>query len=86
MKNKRIHDILERLSRELHSVDDIDSESRKKIRELQAQVEKLDNDEESDASWLWDEAKELESWFAARYPTLERIARELADAIAKMGI
>jgi hypothetical protein len=35
---------------------------------------------------MLDRVKALESRFAATHPVLERTARELADAIAKMGI
>jgi hypothetical protein len=35
---------------------------------------------------LSDSARELESRFAATHPVAERITREIADLLAKMGI
>jgi len=86
MTNNRIQEILARLSRELQRAEDVDIDAREKIRDLHRQVEDLEAAAEPDIDSLWDRAKELEARFASEHPTLERMARELADAIAKMGI
>jgi DNA-binding transcriptional MerR regulator len=86
MKIKNIQEILARLSRELQRAEDVDIEARQKMQELHRHADQLEEAERPDIDTMWGRAKELESRFAAEHPTLERIARELADAIAKMGV
>lgn len=85
MKKQEIREIVAQLRHELRRAEDIELHSRRKAEELHRDVERL---EESDADIpsLLDRARELEADFAVRHPTLERIARDLADAIAKMGV
>jgi Domain of unknown function (DUF4404) len=86
MKRGNVREILEKLWHELQRADDVDIDARQKLEALQRDVEQFDEAEEPDVDSLWDRARELESQFAADHPTLERIARELADAIGKMGV
>lgn len=86
MKKRDIQEILARLSRELQRAEDVDIDARRKMQELHRDVDELDNAEGTEIDSLSDRARELETRFAADHPTLERIARELADAIGKMGI
>jgi hypothetical protein len=86
MKIKKIKEILAELSRELQRVEDVDVDAREKMQELNQRVDRMDTPALTDIEFLQDRAKALESRFAAEHPTLERIARELVDAIAKMGI
>jgi chromosome segregation ATPase len=86
MKIKNIKEILAELSRELQRVDSVDADAQKKMQELNHRIERMDTPALTDIEFLQDRAKELESRFAALHPTLERIARELVDAISKMGI
>jgi hypothetical protein len=53
------------------------------LSKLNEDIERLTGADDESAL---DRAKELESRFAASYPVAERIARELADVLAKMGI
>lgn len=84
MKKREIQEIVAQLRRELRRAEDIDPDARRSTEELQRDVEELDQGD--NAASLADRARELETRFAAEHPTLERIARELADALAKMGV
>ena len=70
---KNIRAFLAQLSRELQQ-------------ELHRDVEQLEESDSTQIQSVLDRVKALESRFAATHPVLERTARELADAIAKMGI
>ena len=82
MSSKRIRELLAELDRELHATPDIDDETRDMLRDLDDDIERLTGEESS----ALEKAKELESRFAASHPVAARIARELADIIAKMGV
>lgn len=86
MTTDRIREVLAELSRELERAEDVDADVRHTMRELQQRVEALEQSENTAAESMLDHVKELESKFAASHPVLERTARELVDAIAKMGI
>lgn len=83
MSKERINELLAELNRELHAADDVDPQTRELLTRLNEDVERLAGDTQSSAI---DRAKHLESRFAADHPVAERIARELADILAKMGI
>ncbi len=57
-----------------------------KEKNLDRDVEQLEESDSTEIKWMLDRVKALESRFAATHPVLERMARELADAIVKMGI
>ena len=71
------------LDKELKSTGDIDEETRELLSKLN---DDLDVIAASSQDTLSDSARELESRFAATHPTAERITREIADLLAKMGI
>ena len=83
---KNIRAFLAQLSRELQRAEDVDIEARKILQDLHRDVEKLEESDSTQIKSVLDRVKALESRFAATHPVLERTARELADAIAKMGI
>ncbi len=83
MNNKRIRKLLAELNKELHSASDFDPETRELLRQLNEDLDEIAGDL---GDTTLDRAKELESRFAAKHPVAERIARELVDAIGKMGI
>lgn len=86
MKSSRIQEIVAQLGKELQRTDDVDDDARLRVDELHTDVARLQRTEAADIDGLIDRVKALETRFAARHPTLERLARELADAIAKMGV
>jgi ABC-type transporter Mla subunit MlaD len=83
---KNIRAFLAQLSKELQRAEDVDVEAREILQDLHRDVEQLEESDSTQIKSVLDRVKALESRFAASHPVLERTARELADAIAKMGI
>lgn len=83
MSSERIRELLAELSKELHATPDFDPETRKLLEQLDTELHAVTADAPTSAL---DRAKQLESRFAAEHPVAERIARELVDLLAKMGI
>jgi ubiquinone biosynthesis protein UbiJ len=83
MSGQRIRELLAELNRELQSTSDLDPETRELLHDLNEDLDRLTGNV---AASTLDRAKELESRFAASHPVAERVARELADILAKMGV
>lgn len=83
MSKERLGELLAELSDELHNTGEVDDETRRMLGQLHEDIDRLTG--ESHAGTV-DLAKNLESRFAANHPVAERIAREFADILAKMGI
>jgi hypothetical protein len=86
MKKGNVREILEQAWRELRRAEDVDLHAREELEALHRDIDQLDREERSDVDRLRDRAREMESRFAAEHPTLERIARDLADVLGKMGV
>lgn len=84
MKNVRA--ILAQLKDELRRAEDIDIDARESMKSLSLEVEDMQGPDNLDIESILDRLKLMETRFAASHPDLERLARELADAIGKMGI
>ena len=78
--------VLARLSEELQRAEDVDSDARETLEGIRRDAGQLQGPDGTETEWVLERVNELESRFAATHPVLERIMRELADAIAKMGI
>lgn len=83
MSRERIRDLLSELNKELQATGDIDPDTRDLLAQLN---DDLDERTDVDSASAGDRAKELESLFAAKHPVAERITREIADILTKMGI
>ena len=83
MSKERLSELLTELSTELQEAGDVDAETRELLSALHDDIDRLTGETHSSAV---DRAKHLESQFAASHPVAERIAREFADLLAKMGI
>ena len=83
MSKERLSELLAELGDELHNTGDVDDETRALLSELHDDINRLTGESHESAI---DRAKSLESRFAANHPVAERIAREFADLLAKMGI
>lgn len=83
MSSRRLTELLAELNRELKDHDELDADTRELLGKLNSDIERLAG---ADAESPIDRAKKLESRFAAEHPVAERIVRELADVLAKMGI
>ena len=86
MKFRDIREQLSRLAQELDRTNDAGIDATGEIDELHRQVDRLESDGGNEVDFLLDRVKRIESQFAAEHPTVARIARDLADALAKMGI
>jgi len=83
---KNIKAVLAKLNEELQRAEDVDTDARETLQVIHRDVEQLQGPDGTETEWVLERVNELESRFAATHPVLERIMRELADAIAKMGI
>ncbi len=83
MSSERIRDLLTELNRELQATGDIDAETRELLARLNDDLDEFTDGIGASAS---NRAKDLESRFAAKHPVAERITREIADILTKMGI
>ncbi|MGB5247426.1 MAG: DUF4404 family protein [Woeseia sp.] len=86
MKLKNYQDVLAQLSRELQRAEDVDIDARRELQELHTRAAQVSATDQTEVEWLQNKIKEVETLFAAEHPTIAKIARELADALAKMGI
>ena len=82
MSNQRLAELLAELNRELEGSSELDAETRALLEKLDDDIDRLTGDDDSPL----DRAQQLESRFAAEHPVAARIAGELADVLAKMGI
>ncbi len=82
MSKERLNELLKELNNELQQTGKLDAETRELLAQLNDDIERVTGDSQS----ALDRAKHIESRFAADQPVIERIARELADILAKMGI
>ncbi len=83
---KDIRAFLAQLGKELKRGKDVDQEVHQILESLNSDADRLEESGSTDVASMLDRVKELESKFAANHPVLEQTARELADALAKMGI
>ena len=87
MSNDRIKKLLTQLQGEL-SATKVDDETRELLQQLETDIEDLldASTETSSPEMALEGARRLDSDFAARYPTAERVVREIVDTLAKMGV
>lgn len=83
MSKERLSELLTELGAELHDAGDVDTETRELLSALHDDIDRLTGEAHHTTV---ERAKHLESQFAAKHPVAERIAREFADLLAKMGI
>ncbi len=85
----QIKESLKRLHADLDARESVDPELRKLLVELDTDIHELleasDNDAGTTRSMV-DRLEALDTQFAGKYPTIERFARELIDALGRMGI
>ncbi len=83
LSKQRLSELLTELNDELQAAGDVDAETRELLSQLHGDIERLAGETHSSTT---ERAKHLESAFAASHPVAERIAREIVDVLAKMGI
>lgn len=83
---KDVKKFLAQLSKELPRSEDFDIEARQILDDLHKDVDQIEESGDRQIEPTLGRVRELEARFASKHPALERIIRELADALAKMGI
>lgn len=83
---KNIRAVLAQLHKELQRAEDVDIEAREILQDLHRDVDQLEEAGDGEIESIVNRVRALESRFATNHPVLEQTARELADAIAKMGV
>jgi hypothetical protein len=83
---KDVKKILAELSKEMQRGEDFDIDARQVLDQLHQDAVRIEKSGDSHIQPMLDRLSEFESKFASNHPGLERAARELADALAKMGI
>ena len=81
MSSERIRTLLGELNDELRTTGNLDEETIALLSRFND-----DLDDIAPGSTAGDRAKELELRFATKHPVAERITREIADILTKMGI
>ncbi len=88
MTEKSLKTLLNELQELLEKTDQIDPETRKLVRDLDAEVDRLLDPESADNDFdsVVDHARSVETRFAVDHPVAERFLREIIDALSKVGI
>ena len=88
MVDDKLRKLLENVHAALEDTHELDEETRRLVRELDADIHRLvangaGAEEYASAA---DKAKELQVRFQASHPVAERFFREIIDVLAKVGI
>jgi hypothetical protein len=83
---KDVWKFLAKLGKELPLDEKNDTDSRQILDELHKDAELIEESGSEHVERMLDRIKQLEAKFASEHPAIEQAARELADALAKMGI
>lgn len=87
MNPTELLDSLVNLRTELELSEDIDPETLEQVRAIDANMHQLIQSNELRAEeTITEQLIDLEARFSADHPLLEKLTRELIDALAKMGI
>jgi hypothetical protein len=88
MNEKSLQELLNELQDVLEKTDQIDPETRKLVKDLDEEVNRLlDPDSaENDFERAVDHARSVEARFAVNHPVAERFLREIIEALSKVGI
>jgi hypothetical protein len=85
MSNDEVRRLLVRLRSELEHTD-LDPETRAALAQLDTDIHNMIGEEEHEGLDVVDQARRLESQFAAEHPTANRVLREIIDTLGKIGI
>ena len=86
MSDKNLNELLSELNQALENIDEIDPETRKLVKDLDEDINRLLESGEDDIDGVVDRAQAIETKFALEYPVAERFLREIIDALSKVGI
>jgi len=87
MSNKEIRQLLAKLRDEIQKTE-LDADTRSLVRDLDSDIHELldSNTLRADTESMLKRARLLESSFATKHPTAERVMREVIETLARMGI
>lgn len=88
MTEKSLKERLNELQEMLEKTEQIDPETRKLVRDLDEEVDRLLDPESPDDDFdsVMDHARAVETRFAVEHPVAERFLREIIEALSKVGI
>ena len=88
MTNQNLKDQLNKLHDVLEKTDEVDSETRELVRDLDDEINRLLDPDSADDDYesVVDHAKAVETRFAVKHPVAERFLREIIDTLSKVGI
>lgn len=85
MSNDEVRRLLNRLRKELEHTE-LDDVSRKALAQLDSDIHGFLGDDDIEDYDVIEQARRLESTFAAEHPTANRVLREIIDTLGKLGI
>jgi len=86
MEEKKLHELLTELNDELEQVDRVDPETLKLVKDLDEDINRLLEGNETDVEGVVDRAQSIQTRFALEHPVAERFLREIIDALSRVGI
>ena len=86
MEEKKLHELLTELNDELEQIDQVDAETRKLVKDLDEDINRLLAGNETDVEGVVDRAQSIQTRFALDHPVAERFLREIIDALSRVGI
>ncbi len=90
MKKEQLKDLLKQLHEGLHETESVDVELKSMLQDLNEDIEQvLSTDNTPDDpifAVLSERSQAMSARFAARYPKLEPVLRELGSMLGKMGV
>jgi len=88
MTEKSLKERLNELQEMLEKTEQIDPETRKLVRDLDEEVDRLLDPESPDDDFdsVMDHARAVETRFAVEHPVAERFLREIIEALSRLGI
>ena len=85
MSSERVRKLLVQLRREIDT-SDVDAETRRLMRELDADIQKALGQSSNPVGTLVRRAEAVEVKFALNHGVAEKILREIIDTLAKIGV
>ncbi|MEM6810554.1 MAG: DUF4404 family protein [Pseudomonadota bacterium] len=85
MSNDEVRRLLGRLRSELEHTE-LDAETRAALAQLDTDIHGVLGADEHEGYDVVEQARRLESTFAAEHPTANRVLREIIDTLGKLGI
>ncbi|MEE4293635.1 MAG: DUF4404 family protein [Xanthomonadales bacterium] len=86
MEEKKLQELLTELNDELEQIDRVDPATLKLVKDLDEDINRLLEGNETDVEGVVDRAQSIQTRFALEHPVAERFLREIIDALSRVGI